>query len=406
MGNLFITRNSLRYCIEFVNPSKKVIMDVALPANMRIYRIAVSAFFFISGLTFASWASRIPAIKENLQLSEAGLGLVLFALPIGQLVSLPLSAWLTSRFGSRILTVVGGLFYPFTLLLIASAGTTLQLSLCLFAFGFWANLLNIAMNTQAVAVETMYGRSIMGSFHGLWSIAGFSAAVIASLFVSASLSPLMHFSIICAAAGLMVLAACKYAVPDNTDAVTKQPLFVKPDKQILLLGLIAFCCLVCEGAMADWSGVYYQKVVEAPPAYTTIGYVAFMSTMTTGRFLGDWLVTKFGVKKILQVSGILVVAGLLMTILLTSIVTATIGFLLVGFGVSSVVPVVYGLAGKSKTMLASTALAAVSSISFLGFLIGPPLIGLIAEFSSLRVSFLLIALLGLGTTILAGKVKV
>jgi len=157
--------------------------------------------------------------------------------------------------------------------------------------------------------------------------------------------------------------------------------------------------------MADWSGVYFKKVVETAAAYTTLGYVAFTGTMATGRFLGDWLVTKFGVKKVLQWSGTLIAAGLLLAVLFPNIITATAGFLFVGFGVSSVVPIAYGLAGRSNTMSPGMALSAVSTIGFLGFLIGPPMIGFIAEASSLRFSFALIALLGLGTTILAGKVR-
>jgi MFS family permease len=157
--------------------------------------------------------------------------------------------------------------------------------------------------------------------------------------------------------------------------------------------------------MADWSGVYFQKVVETPARFTTIGYVAFTATMATGRFAGDWLVTRFGVKRMLQLSGTIITTGLLVAVIFPNLVSATTGFLLVGFGVSSVVPIVYGLAGKSTTMSASTALAAVSTIGFLGFLIGPPLIGFIAQTAGLRLSFALIAVLGFGTAFLAARIK-
>jgi MFS family permease len=261
------------------------------------------------------------------------------------------------------------------------------------------------MNTQAVGVEGMYGRSIMASFHGLWSLAGFAGATIANFFVSGGISPFLHFVIVAIACGLLVLVSYKSTLPSNTDVKNNQPIFVRPDKYILVLGLIAFCCMVCEGAMADWSGVYFKKVVETPAAYITLGYVAFTGTMATGRFLGDWLVTKFGVKRMLQMSGTLIASGLLLAVFFPNLITATAGFLLVGFGVSSVVPIAYGLAGKSTTMSPGMALSAVSTIGFLGFLIGPPLIGFIAEASSLRISFALIALLGFGTSILAGKLR-
>jgi MFS family permease len=380
-------------------------MNIAITSNTRIYRIAISVFFFVAGLTFASWASRIPDIKNKLDLSDAGLGAVLFALPVGQILSLPLSAWLITKFGSRTLLIAMAILYPFTLVLLAMVPSVWQLVTILFVFGFWANLMNIAMNTQAIGLEKFYGRSIMASFHGLWSLAGFTGALVGSFCVSSGLTIISHFSIICMVTALLVLASYKYTLPDSPGPASSPAMFTKPNKQILILGLIAFCCMLCEGAMADWSGIFFQKVVRTSKSYTTVGFVAFTGSMATGRFVGDWLVTRFGVKRMLQLSGYIVSAGLLTAVVFPSMIAATAGFLLVGFGVSSVVPIVYGLAGKSTGISAGAALAAVSTISFVGFLIGPPLIGFIAQISSLRVSFALIALLGLCTVLLAGKVK-
>ena len=157
---------------------------------LRSYRIATSVFFFIAGLTFSTWASRIPDIQNKLHLSDAGLGGVLFALPVGLMVSLPISGWLVSKYGSRPMMISGALLYPLVLLLLASSTAVWQLSLALFLFGMLGNLINIAMNTQAVGVETLYGRSVMASFHGLWSLAGFSGALIGALFVSLGMAPL------------------------------------------------------------------------------------------------------------------------------------------------------------------------------------------------------------------------
>ena len=381
-------------------------MNISLTISNRVHRIAVSVFFFISGLTVASWASRIPDIKNKLQLSDAALGGVLFSLPVGQLVSLPLSGWLISRFGSRQLLIYASIFFPLTLIIIAVAATTWQLIIILFFFGLWGNLFNIAMNTQAVGIESLYGRSIMASFHGLWSLAGFCGSAIGNFFVSKDTSPLVHFAIIGSLVSILITGFYKYTLPAGTNtSSTETKLFIKPDKTVLLLGLIAFCCMICEGSMADWSGVYFQNVIHAPAKFITLGYVSFMATMATGRFLGDWLITKFGVQKILQFSGVLIASGLGTMILFPNFQAAVTGCLFVGVGVSCVVPMVYGLAGRSKTMSPQFALAAVSSISFLGFLLGPPLIGFIAQISSLRWSFALIALLGLGTTLLTGKLK-
>lgn len=375
-------------------------------AKPRVYRVAVSVFFFMAGLTFATWASRIPDIKTQLQLSNAKLGAVLFALPAGLMTSLLFAGWLVSRYGSRKVMVSAALLYPGALVVLGLAGSVWQLALVLFFFGVASNLVNIAMNTQAVAVESMYGRSIMASFHGLWSIAGFSGAAIGTLLVSAGVAPWMHFALIFIAAALLVSLFYKFTLPGDAGPAEKQPFFVKPDGYILNLGLIAFCSMLCEGAMADWSGVYFQNVIQSPKEFITFGYVAFTAAMATGRFIGDGMVVKLGIKRVLQLSATLIATGLFISILFPYLASAIVGFLLVGLGVSSVVPLIYSLAGKSGTMPAGLALAAVSSVSFLGFLIGPPLIGFIAEAAGLRLSFAVIAIIGLCPALLANKIKV
>jgi MFS family permease len=201
--------------------------------------------------------------------------------------------------------------------------------------------------------------------------------------------------------------AIKFAVPrDNKPKLAEgsKTKFVKPDAFILTLGLIAFACMICEGTMFDWSAIYFQSIIKAPKELTRLGYIAFMSTMAGGRFISDAFVTRFGVKTILQISGIIILTGMLLIVGFPQIPIATAGFLLVGIGTSSVVPLVYSLAGRSKTIAPGTALALVSSIGFLGFLFGPPLIGFIAQASNLRISFTLIAFLGLGTTLLAKRI--
>lgn len=368
-------------------------------------RMAVSAFFFVQGLSFASWASRIPDIKTRLGLSEGELGSVLFALPVGLMVSLPLSGWLVSKYGSRKMVVLGALLYAFTLIFIGLSSTVTQLVASLFVFGIWSNLTNIAVNTQAVGVENMYGRSVMASFHGLWSLAGFVGALIGSYLITQQVSPYTHFSFIVLLACVIVFLFYKNTVQVESGAQDNQPVFVKPDRELLLLGLIGFCAMVCEGAMFDWSGVYFQKAVHVPAAQATLGYVAFMATMTGGRFMADWLVNKMGKKIMLQASGLIIGTGLLISVLFPYLIPATIGFLLVGFGVSFTVPLVYSAAGKSKTMSPGMALAAVSSISFLGFLIGPPLIGHLAEIASIRWAFAVVAVLGSCTTLLVSRAR-
>lgn len=374
------------------------------PISKRAHRLAVGAFFFIAGLSFASWASRIPDLKTHLHLNDAALGGVLFALPVGSMISLGLSGWMITKFGSKKMVTIAAICYPLILIFIGTSNTVWALIPFVFLYGLLGNLCNISINTQAVGVEGLYGRSIMASFHGIWSLAGFTGAAVGAFAVSKGLSPFVHFSCVAGASILLIMYIQQYALPKDAPH-SGQSFFIKPDPVLLQLGLIAFSCMVCEGTMFDWSGVYFQKVVEAPKAFTTLGYAAFMSTMAGGRFIGDKVVTKLGIQKVLQASGVVITMGLLTAVLFPGIVTATIGFLLVGLGVSSVIPLVYSAAGKSKTLSPGMALTAVSTIGFLGFLMGPPLIGFIAQASSLRWSFTLIAVLGFGTTVLATKIK-
>ena len=378
--------------------------DLTVNLNLkRSHRIAASIFFFIAGLTYSSWACRIHDIKAAFSLNNAALGGVLFALPVGLMVSLPVSGWLVTRIGSGKVLISAGLLFPLMLVTIGLAPGIWQLVLLLFCFGFMNNVFEISMNTQAVGIEALYGRSIMASFHGLWSLAGFAGVGIGTIAISLDMPVLPHFLLICAICWLLVLFSYKYLLPEDEKQDDAQPLFAKPDSSILKLGLIAFSSLVTEGTMFDWSGIYFQKVVAVPEHLTTAGYIAFMSTMAGGRFIADRFVTRLGTKRVLQISGIMTTSGLLIAICLPYLVTATIGFLLVGFGVSSVVPLVLALAGKSKTMAPGVAIAAVSTVGFLGFLLGPPMIGFISEATSLRWSFAIIALLGTGITLLASQ---
>ena len=305
--------------------------------------------------------------------------MVLLSLPAGLMLGLPLSGFLVARYGSRVTSIIACLIYALILPFLGLVTVVWQLVIVLFLFGFAGNLLNIAMNTQGVNVEDEYGRSIMASFHGVWSVAGFSGAAIGMLMLSFSASPFLHFCIITVLVWSIVFVVYKYLPAKDVHSGSNVPLFAKPDSTLLKLGLIAFCCMVCEGTMFDWSGIYFAKEVHAPKSFR---------------------------KNMIRVSGLLIATGLMLAVALPYMVPATIGFLITGMGVSSVVPLVYSAAGRSGKLSSGVALAAVSTIGYLGFLFGPPVIGLIAQAFSLRWSFTLIAFLGLGTTLLAGFSKI
>ena len=388
-------------------------MFVSLPHSTRgYYRLAVGAFFFLQGLVFASWASRIPDIKQLLALNEAELGGVLFAIPAGQMAGMALSGYLVSRLGSHRMLLLAALAYSGILVLLGLVSVVWHLFALLVLFGMAANLHNISVNTQAVGVERLYRRSIMASFHGLWSLAGFFGGLAGALFAGFAVGPRWHFCIIFVLCMGMIAFFFRWTLPrDLSPSIRPSAPGAAAegrrhlDSYVLLLGLIAFGCMAGEGAMYDWSAVYYEVVLNPKHELIRMGYIAYMSTMVCGRFMADGMVTRFGVIRVLEVSGLLIASGLLMAVLFPSLGPATMGLGLVGFGTAAVVPVCYSMAGKSRLMHPGVALAVVSTIGFLGFLICPPAIGLIAQAFSLRWSFALIALFGILTALLAPLLK-
>jgi len=367
-------------------------------------RFAVGSLFFLHGLCFSTWASRIPDIQQKLRLTEVSLGMVLFALPAGLLASMPLSGWLAAKYGSSKVVLAAIISYGLILSFIGLAEDQFELVLALLLFGVASNTVNISVNTQALLVEALYHRSIMASFHGLWSLAGFSGAALGSFMISKTVSIQIHFLIVTFFI-FCTTAISSFFIPKAITKKNKGPLFVLPDKSILIYGLIAFCCMTCEGAMFDWSGVYFKKVVLAEKDWIGVGYSAFMGTMAMGRFFADNYTTRFGLKQTLLVSGLLITVGLLIAIIFPKLGTATTGFMFIGLGVSSVVPLAFGAAGKSNKVPTEIALTAVSSIGFIGLLIGPPVIGLVAGLTSLRISFLIISFLGLSVALLSFVIK-
>lgn len=374
---------------------------------LRRIRWAVSAFYFGMGLCFATWASRIPDIKMALHLSDADLGTILFALPVGQLMMMPFSGKLVTRFGSHRIGIFSLIMYAFSLTNMGLATTSWQLAFGLFLFGLFGNMNNIAINTQGVYTEKLYKKTIMASFHGVWSFAGFTGALIGLAMLSLDLAPYHHFLIVGFIVITLIAFNYKFLIKAKKTPVTveKKKLFTKPDSALIWLGVIGFGCMASEGIMFDWSGIYFKDVVKAPGPLIILGYTSFMIMMASGRFLGDGLILRFGRKKVIQTSGLLISTGLFTAVAFPYLIPSTLGFMLVGLGVSTIVPTLYSLAGKNPTVPPGEALTIVSSVSFLGFLMGPPVIGYIAEMMGLRFSFAFIGVFGVLIALMVSRIK-
>lgn len=338
--------------------------------------------------------------------NEAELGAVLFMLPLGSFIALPFAGWIVTKLGSRMISFLSAIIYGGLLLMIGYCESAFALSIVLFFFGFLGDLLNISMNTQALVLQQeMYSKPLMSSFHGMWSIGAMTGAIVGGIAMKAALTTREHFWIISILIAILATVFFFYLIVKDSPAKQDQKLFAWPDRALLLLGAICFCCALCEGAMADWSSLYYKEALRETERVSTTGYTAFALMMALGRLVGDRFTGKLGYKKILMIDSLLIAAGLSLAILIPMPLLIIIGFGFVGLGVATIIPIVYSLAGKSKTMATSAALAAVSTIGFTGFLVGPPVIGFIAHEITLRWALSLVLVLGIVIFFLARKVK-
>ena len=368
-------------------------------------RLAVTVFFFVSGFVYANWASSIPHLQQKLHLSDAALGTLLISLPAGLMLTMPLSAWLIGKYKSRNIVLGGAILYVLLLSCIGFADKVWQMAIVLFAFGASRNLFNISINTQSIGVQQLYQKSIIASFHGVWSIASLVGAAFASILISLGAMPEFRLVLVTGLSLVLIVIFWGNTLESSANADAKKPAFALPDKSLLNLGLIAFCCMLCEGTMSDWSGIYLSKELHLSKGYVNMGYVAYLGCMTSGRFLGDWLANQLGNKKLLLLSSLLLGLGALLIASFHSLIPAILGFMLCGFGVSCVVPFLFSHAGKSATMSSGVAIAAVSTIGYLGFLIGPPLVGFLSSAIGLRYTYFLVVALAGVMGVLVGRIR-
>ncbi len=353
--------------------------------TMRRARLAVATLFFANGCGLGSWVPHIPDVKLWHGLSDAVLGLALLAIAIGAVAALPVAGALVARFGSRPVTRAAALLFcaALPLPLLAPDFPTLLAALALLGVG--TGSLDVAMNAHAVLVEARYGRPIMSSFHGMFSLGGLVGAALAGGAMQAGLPPTAHLDLAAAVLGMAVLAAWPALLP-TAPSVSDGPLFALPRGRLLGLGALALIGLMAEGAMGDWSAVYLRMDLGATAGTAAFGFAAFSLAMALGRLTGDRLVARFGPADVL-VTGALIGGGTLGAALLAGHpAVAVLGFAGMGIGLANVIPIVFSAAGRLEGLAPGIGIAAVSTAGYFGFLAGPPLIGLVAEASGLAVA--------------------
>jgi len=356
------------------------------PSSDNRSRLAVLAVFFTNGALLATWVSRIPAIQEKLSLSEGQLGLVLLGLSVGVLTALAAAGGLSARFGSPKVTIAGALGLCITLPLLAMSPNPILLWIVLFAFGGALSLMDVAMNEQAVLVERAAKKPLMSSFHGAFSIGGLVGALMgAGMASEPGQSTLLHFLIAAVLFGGLTLIAYPNLMPVSHENAEKGPVFRLPERALWGLGVVAFCSAISEGAMTDWSAVYLVQILKTDAGFAALGFAAFSLTMTLGRLTGDWLAKKITPVKIVQFGGLLATLGLATVVSTQTAGIALAGFAAIGLGLANIVPLSFSAAGNYPGIPAAAGIAGVATIGYAGFLAGPPLIGLVAEATSLRI---------------------
>ncbi len=342
---------------------------------IRQARRAVTAVFFVNGAVIASWVPHIPAVKSRHELSDGQLGVVLLAMAAGSVLALPIAGWLVGRFGSRAMTTMAGLALCLALPLPVVSGGVGPLALSLVLLGAANGTLDVSMNAHALAVERRYERPVMSSFHAFFSLGGAAGAAVAGTAMWLGVGDTTHVAI-AAGAGVVVVLAARRRLLESTGDPPPAGVLGWPAPALLFLGVLAFAALLAEGAMADWSAVYLHDSLAAGPAVAATGFAAFSLAMTVGRLNGDRIVGRLGPARALSASGVLASGGLGAALLIDSQPAAVVGFGLVGLGIANIIPVLFRAAGHAGGASAGSSLAAVATPGYLGFLAGPPLIGL------------------------------
>jgi MFS family permease len=339
-------------------------------------------------------------VKARLGIDPATLGFALLAMAVGAVISMPLSGWAVARFGSRpttaaLLVAFVGLV-PFPIL----SGSTAFLFGALFVFGAAMSGLDVAVNTQASEVETLRGRPTMSFFHGFYSVGGLAGAVIGAAAIAAGWGNGEGAIAIALALLAAAAVAAGHLLPSGRPIHAGRR-FALPSRAVVGLGLIASLCFAIEGAVHDWSTLFLASAKQAGTAEAAIGFTLYSLAMAGCRLSGDAVVARLGGRVTVVLGGGLIALGMAIAILSPWAIVGAIGFMLVGVGAANIVPVVFSAAARTPGAPASVSVAAVTTLGYSGFLVAPPLIGMVANAFGLSLGLWLVALGGLITAAVA-----
>lgn len=364
---------------------------------MNLSRLAVNLIFFFNGFLYVSWAARTPLIQKMFDLDYDQLGFMLLSSSLGSVLAMPIAGFLINKYGSRIVTIGTAILFYISIPSFTLATNYYQLIGFFFFMGASVGTMDVAMNGQAVEVERKMDKPIMSFFHAMFSIGMMVAAASVSLIEKINIGLQQHLFIVSIIAFVIFIINIRHLIADDvvttSETAEAEKKFYFPTGILIVYGLIAFCCMLGEGAMAEWTANYMKQVALSSDVLAPIGLFSFSGAMTIGRLLGDRARYSFGDRNLILYGGILATMGLSICIIFPLPVVVIVGLFIVGIGLSTVVPIVYSLAGNIPGVKAGVGISAVTTIGYSGFLFGPPIIGMLAEYFGLRISWAFVLLL-------------
>lgn len=356
---------------------------------------AVALVFLINGTVLASWVSRIPAISDRHDLGKGELGTLLMAIAVGAIISFAIAGAGINRTGSAPTLLAFGTLFSLTLPLIGLAPSVWLLIPVFILFGAGNGGMDVSMNAQGVEVEQTLGRSVINAMHGFFSLGGVLGAAVGAAAAALSISPSVHLPVVGVIAAIALWTLRQHHIPDEhaEEIATEEPVFALPPRAMWGLGIVALCSAIAEGAMVDWSTLYLDDELQTGGGIAALGFAAFSMAMLIGRFSGDGLVDRLGSVSLVRFGAILSAVGLAIGLAINTPVAVIASFATVGLGVSVLFPLVFKAAAAFPGVSRGKAVASVATIGYSGFLIGPPVLGWLAEPTSLRVSLTIVVVL-------------
>ena len=371
-------------------------------------RFAVSLIFAINGMVFGTWASRIPAIVDFHDLSPGSLGLLIFLAGLSAVIAFSIFGRAADRYGAALITKRATLLLiPLTLIFIAYANSIWMLVFAVIFFGAIHGGDDVAMNAWAAEVEREYTRPVMSSFHAMWSLGAGIGAGLGSLLAFYEVGFKNHFSIISII--IFVLALSAAFVPFESQKNKKEansPFISIPKGSLLPVATITFFASLSEGAVADWSAIFLKSVASLNDGNAALGFTVFSVCMFSMRLLGDRISFILGPATAARYSGLVALTGSIILLVSDSFLLLLLGFGLIGLGIAVIIPLAFSRAGNDETISQGTAIASIATLGYGGMLLGPLFLGLIAEITSIKTSFLILPIMAFFIFILSKHLSI